>query len=136
MAAVPQTTLTWLWNVLTKNHYDPNQTYRDPSRTYHDVVRALAQYPSLGPRTDVHTFENGTSALLLHLVGTLPVSFRGTVYHFPIDVWIPNIYPLAPPIVYVTPTAEMVVRVGQHVTLEGRVYHHYLAHWAEAWDVS
>jgi hypothetical protein len=30
----------------------------------------------------------------------------------------------------------MAVRVGQHVTLEGRVYHHYLAHWAEAWDVS
>lgn len=74
MAAVPQTTLTWLWNVLTKvrtanitqvwffcsdafpqNHYDPNQTYRDPNRTYHDVVRALAQYPSLGPRTDVHS---------------------------------------------------------------------------------
>jgi ESCRT-I complex subunit TSG101 len=30
----------------------------------------------------------------------------------------------------------MAVRVGQHVTLEGQVYHHYLAHWAEAWDVS
>lgn len=38
--------------------------------------------------------------------------------------------------VYVTPTNDMVVRVGQHVTLEGRVYHHYLAHWLEAWDVS
>lgn len=35
-----------------------------------------------------------------------------------------------------TPTQDMAVRVGQHVTLEGRVYHHYLAHWAEAWDVS
>lgn len=38
--------------------------------------------------------------------------------------------------VYVTPAQDMTVRVGQHVTLEGRVYHHYLAHWAEAWDVS
>lgn len=38
--------------------------------------------------------------------------------------------------VYVTPTHDMAVRVGQHVTLEGRVYHHYLAHWSEAWDVS
>lgn len=38
--------------------------------------------------------------------------------------------------VYVTPTQDMAVRVGQHVTLEGRVYHHYLAHWSEAWDVS
>ncbi|KAH8694951.1 UEV domain-containing protein, partial [Talaromyces proteolyticus] len=134
MAAVPQTTLAWLWNVLTKNHHDPKQTYRDPNRTYHDVARALAQYPSLGPRTDVYTHENGTSSLLLHLVGTLPVPFRGAVYNIPIDIWIPNVYPLEPPIVYVTPAADMVVRSGQHVTLEGRVYHHYLAHWAEAWD--
>jgi len=69
-------------------------------------------------------------------MGTLPVTFRGAVYKFPIDIWIPNTYPREPPIVYVTPTQDMVVRVGQHVTLEGRVYHHYLAHWAEAWEVS
>ncbi|KAL1868342.1 Suppressor protein stp22 of temperature-sensitive alpha-factor receptor and arginine permease [Paecilomyces lecythidis] len=136
MAAVPQSTLSWLYGVLTKDHYDPNQTYRDPNRTYYDVAAALAQYPSLGPRTDVYTFENGVSALLLHIVGTLPVNFRGAMYQFPIDVWIPTAYPLEPPMVYVTPTQGMVVRVGQHVTLEGRVYHHYLAHWAEAWDRS
>ncbi|PCG95793.1 Steadiness box [Penicillium occitanis (nom. inval.)] len=136
MAAVPQSTLTWLWNVLTKNHYDPKQTYRDPKRTYHDVARALAQYPSFGPRTDVYTYENGTPSLLLHLVGTLPVSFRGSSYNIPIDTWIPSTYPLEAPIVYVTPTPDMVVRSGQHVTLEGRVYHHYLAHWHETWDRS
>lgn len=81
-------------------------------------------------------FENGVSALLLHLVGTLPVNFRGAIYKFPIELWIPTAYPMEPPMVYVTPTQDMVIRVGQHVTLEGRVYHHYLAHWAEAWDVS
>ncbi|KAJ5668607.1 uncharacterized protein N7477_007177 [Penicillium maclennaniae] len=101
--AVSQRTLNWLYSVLSKDHYDPKQTYQDPNRTYHDVANALAQYPSLAPRTDVYTFENGFSALLLHLVGTLP---------------------------------DMAVRVGQHVTLEGRVYHHYLARWAEAWDRS
>ena len=81
-------------------------------------------------------FENGFSALLLQLTGTLPVTFRGTVYKFPITIWLPNTYPREPPLVYVTPTQDMAVRVGQHVTLEGRVYHHYLAHWAEAWEVS
>ncbi|KAJ5459553.1 uncharacterized protein N7458_001105 [Penicillium daleae] len=134
--AVPQRTLTWLYSVLSKDHYDPKQTYHDPNRTYHDVANALAQYPSLSPRTDVYTYENGFSALLLHLVGTLPVDFRGTTYRFPIALWIPNTYPREPPIIYVTPTQDMAVRVGQHVTLEGRVYHHYLAHWAEAWDRS
>ncbi|KAJ5418515.1 uncharacterized protein N7487_002065 [Penicillium crustosum] len=134
--AVPQRTLNWLYSVLSKDHYDPQQTYRDPNRTYHDVANALSQYPSLSPRTDVYTYETGFSALLLHLVGTLPVTFRGTTYRFPIALWIPNTYPREPPIVYVTPTQEMTVRVGQHVTLEGQVYHHYLAHWAEAWDRS
>lgn len=81
-------------------------------------------------------YENGTPSLLLHLVGTLPVSFRGNSYNIPIDTWIPSTYPLEAPIVYVTPTPDMVVRSGQHVTLEGRVYHHYLAHWHETWDVS
>ncbi|KAJ5561261.1 hypothetical protein N7461_000022 [Penicillium sp. DV-2018c] len=134
--AVPQRTLNWLYSVLFNNHYDPQQSYRDPNRTYHDVTFALSQCPSLSPRTDVYTYETGYSALLLHLVGTLPVTFRGTTYRFPIALWIPNAYPREPPIVYVTPTQEMTVRVGQHVTLEGRVYHHYLAHWAEAWERS
>ncbi|PYI22800.1 UEV-domain-containing protein [Aspergillus japonicus CBS 114.51] len=136
MAAVPQRTLNWLYGVLTRDHHDPRLTYQDPNRTYHDVANALAQYPSIAPRTEVYTYETGFSALLLQLSGTLPVSFRGTVYRFPVTLWIPNTYPREPPIVYVTPTQDMAVRVGQHVTLEGMVYHHYLAHWAEAWERS
>ncbi|PTU21549.1 hypothetical protein P175DRAFT_0456283 [Aspergillus ochraceoroseus IBT 24754] len=136
MAAVPQRTLNWLYSILIRDHYDPRQTYQDPNRTYSDVANTLAQYPSLSPQTEVYTYENGFSALLLQLKGTLPVTFRGTVYKFPITLWIPNAYPREPPLVYVIPTQDMAVRVGQHVTLEGRVYHHYLAHWAEAWERS
>ncbi|KAJ5623489.1 hypothetical protein N7490_012094 [Penicillium lividum] len=134
--AIPQRTLNWLYSALTKDHYDPKQTYQDPNRAYQDVVNALAQYPSLSPRTDVYTYENGFSALLLNLIGTLPAVFRGTTYRFPVAIWIPNTYPREPPMVYVTPPQDMTVRAGQHVTLEGRVYHHYLAHWADAWDKS
>ncbi|KAL6238290.1 UEV domain-containing protein [Aspergillus navahoensis] len=136
MASVPQRTLNWLYSVLIRDHYDPRQTYQDPNRTYYDVANALAKFPTLAPETAVYTYENGFSALLLQLSGTLPVTFRGTVYKFPIALWIPNTYPREPPIVYVKPTQDMVVRVGQHVTLEGRVYHHYLAHWAGAWERS
>ncbi|KAK1148763.1 Suppressor protein stp22 of temperature-sensitive alpha-factor receptor and arginine permease [Aspergillus melleus] len=136
MAAVPQRTLNWLYSVLIRDHYDSRQTYQDPNRTYYDVANVLAQYPSLFPRTEVYTYETGFSALLLQLSGTLPVTFRGTVYKFPVVLWVPNTYPREPPIVYVSPTKDMAVRVGQHVTLEGRVYHHYLAHWAGAWERS
>jgi ESCRT-I complex subunit TSG101 len=38
--------------------------------------------------------------------------------------------------VYVTPVEGMLVRPGQHVSGDGKVYHPYLAKWAGFWDVS
>ncbi|KAL2353537.1 UEV domain-containing protein [Cryomyces antarcticus] len=139
MATVPDKVLNWLYSVLTSE-------YHDPDRTYSDVAQALSQYPSLSPRTEVYTHETGTSALLLVLKGTLPASFRGTIYRFPIQLWVPHAYPREGPMIYVTPSKEstakdraaqeMVVRPGQHVSADGRVYHPYLANWARAWDRS
>ncbi|KAI1189107.1 UEV domain-containing protein [Nemania serpens] len=126
---VQQHVLNWLYSVLTSEYHDVN-------RTYNDVAQALSQYPSLSPRTDVHTFDNGVSALLLHLSGTIPVVFRGTTYRFPISIWVPHAYPREPPLGYVTPTDTMMVRPGQHVDPQGRVYHPYLVRWAEFWDKS
>ncbi|KAF4125967.1 ESCRT-I complex subunit TSG101 [Geosmithia morbida] len=126
---VQQHVLNWLYSVLTSEYHDVN-------RTYNDVAQALAQYPSLAPRTDVHTFPNGYSALLLHLSGTLPVNFRGNIYRFPVSVWVPHAYPREPPIIYVTPTGNMVIRPGQHIDPQGQVYHPYLVGWAEYWDKS
>ncbi|KAJ4354880.1 Suppressor protein stp22 of temperature-sensitive alpha-factor receptor and arginine permease [Ascochyta clinopodiicola] len=127
--AVPETTLNWLYSVLTSN-------YADVNRTYHDATEALAHYPSLAVRTDVYTYENGASHLLLNLSGTLPVTFRGATYGFPVAVWVPYAYPHESPIVYVKPDKDMLVRPGQHVSGDGRVYHPYLAQWAKYWDKS
>ncbi|KAI9884268.1 MAG: cysteine desulfurase [Watsoniomyces obsoletus] len=121
--------LEWLYNVLAGE-------YQAASRTYNDTVRALSEYSTLSPRTDVYTNEVGVSALLLHLSGILPVDFRGSLYHFPISVWIPHAYPREAPFVYVTPAQGMMIRPGQHVSGEGRVYHPYLAGWREFWDKS
>ena len=133
------------------------------NRTYNDIAQALSSYPGLSPRTDVHSmspgltlaagcrcvlsltldcstsclaFVDGTSALLVHLSGTLPITFRGATYRFPISVWVPHAYPRAAPLVYVTPTEKMFVRPGQHVDPQGQVYHPYLAAWPSFWDVS
>lgn len=124
------------------------------TRTYHDVAQTLSHYSSLSPRTDVYSthirlrilisiltqnlvaYENGVSALLLHLSGTLPVVFRGTTYRFPIALWVPHAYPLEAPLIYVTPTDGMMVRPGLHVDPQGKIYHPYLVGWAEFWDVS
>ncbi|KAJ9156577.1 ESCRT-I component [Pleurostoma richardsiae] len=126
---VQQHILNWLYSILTSEYHDVN-------RTYNDVAQVLSQYPSLSPRTDVHTFPNGASALLLHLSGTIPVVFRGATYRFPISIWIPHAYPREAPLVYVTPTDTMIVRPGQHVDPQGQVYHPYLVGWAEFWDKS
>lgn len=123
------------------------------NRTYNDVAQTLSHFSSLSPRTDVYSgctfsrsanikliiikaYEHGASALLLHLSGTIPVLFRGTTYRFPIEIWVPHRYPQEAPLVYVKPTEGMVVRPGQHVDPQGKVYHPYLVGWAEYWDVS
>ncbi|KAM3085921.1 Suppressor protein stp22 of temperature-sensitive alpha-factor receptor and arginine permease [Clarireedia jacksonii] len=129
MAAVQQRVLNWLYSVLTSE-------YRDVNRTYNDVAQMLSHYSSLAPRTDVYTYENGASSLLLHISGTLPVTFRGTTYRFPIALWVPHAYPHEAPLVYVTPVEGMMVRAGQHVDPQGKVYHPYLVGWAEYWDKS
>jgi ESCRT-I complex subunit TSG101 len=64
------------------------------------------------------------------------VTFRGATYGFPVAVWVPYAYPREPPIVYIKPDKDMLVRPGQYVSGDGRVYHPYLAQWAKYWDVS
>ncbi|KAK5114099.1 hypothetical protein LTR62_002668 [Meristemomyces frigidus] len=118
--------LAWLYSVLHE--------YQDPQRTYSDAARTLSSYPSLSPRTEVYTHEDGSSALLLTISGTLPVTFRGATYKFPVKIWLPKAYPHDPPITYVTPGRDMLVRPGQHVGVDGRIYHSYLRDWQRMWD--
>ncbi|KAK9450208.1 UEV domain-containing protein [Limtongia smithiae] len=119
---VSQQTLEWLHRVLV-------QDYRDVNRTYSDTASALQTYPSLAPRTNVHTYDTGASELLLNLHGTLPAYFRGAVYNIPVSVWVPKTYPAAAPFVFVTPTAAMNLRPGNHVDTSGKVYHPYMSYW-------
>ncbi|KAM3588634.1 Suppressor protein stp22 of temperature-sensitive alpha-factor receptor and arginine permease [Umbelopsis sp. WA50703] len=46
-------------------------------------------------------------------------------------MWIPADYPTHPPIFYVKPTSNMLVRPGMHVDVSGLCYHPYLASWKE-----
>ncbi|KAI9002793.1 UEV domain-containing protein [Gaertneriomyces semiglobifer] len=66
---------------------------------------------------------------MLSLHGTLPITYKSKPYNIPLQLWIPKNYPEQPPMVYVTPTLNMGIRVGKHVDEKGRVYHPYLAYW-------
>ncbi|CUS09235.1 unnamed protein product [Tuber aestivum] len=110
--------------------------YTDPQRAYNDVATALFNTPSLSPRTEVYTHEDGRPELLLHLHGTIPVLFRGASYNIPLTIWLPHTYPRQPPMAFVTPAKDMLIRPGNHVDPSGRCYHPYLANWINYSDRS
>ena len=53
----------------------------------------------------------------------------GNVYNIPIKIWLLGSHPFQPPLVYVTPTSNMVIKPGKHVDCYGRVYLPYLTEW-------
>ncbi|KAF2220458.1 UEV domain-containing protein [Elsinoe ampelina] len=129
MAQVPNSTLVWLWEQL--------QQYAQARVAYNDIAATLASHPSLQPRTDTYHFKSGKPALLVCLSGTIPVDFRGRQYRYPVELWIPQEYgqPGVGIISYVRPSAGresasgMMVRPGQHIAVDGRIYHPYLRDW-------
>ncbi|KAI9007906.1 UEV domain-containing protein [Phycomyces nitens] len=105
------------------------KNYQDAERTVRDVDAVLQMYISLTPKMDPYTYNDGHTQLLLCLHGTIPITYRSIPYNIPVAFWIPSEYPLFPPIPYVKPTANMLVREGKHVDKSGLCYHSYRSLW-------
>ena len=74
---------------------------------------------------------NGSSSTLLVLQGTLPIVYGGARFNIPMNVWMPENYPASPPMCFVSPTADMVIKDRhQHVDMEGKCYHPMLSGWS------
>ncbi|KAG1782457.1 UEV domain-containing protein [Suillus placidus] len=104
-------------------------SYTQKDRVLLDFDTTLARFTSLRPKSDVYTYDDGRTQLLLCLHGVLPISFRGASYNIPIAVWVTKEYPRQPPIVYVVPTQDMLVRPSKHVDVSGRCKVEYIQHW-------
>ena len=87
---------------------------------------------SLNPQL---VFDDGRSQLLLCLHGLLPISFRGASYNIPIAVWLTRDYPRDPPIVYVIPTTDMLIKAGKYIDVSGRCNIEYIQLWARKNEV-
>ncbi|KAI5730402.1 hypothetical protein M8J76_013308 [Diaphorina citri] len=74
-------------------------------------------------------FPNGYRKTLAVLRGTIPVSFKGLVYHIPVCIWLMDTHPDHAPICYVRPTADMRINVSQNVDHTGKIYSPYLHTW-------
>ncbi|KIM49155.1 hypothetical protein M413DRAFT_15322 [Hebeloma cylindrosporum] len=108
---------------------DCAQPYPNPHRVYADIDAALARFTTLRPKSDVYTFDDGRTQLLLCLHGLLPITFRNVSYNIPIALWVTRDYPRQSPIVYVVPTNDMIVKSGKYVDVSGRCNIEYIQHW-------
>ena len=64
--------------------------YIKPNITKADVLAVLHHYKGLSPKLDEFMF--GRKWKLLHLVGTIPVPYKGLTYNIPISVTLLSYY--------------------------------------------
>ncbi|CCO28069.1 Tumor susceptibility gene 101 protein AltName: Full=ESCRT-I complex subunit TSG101 [Rhizoctonia solani AG-1 IB] len=117
----PAAQVKWLKQVLGP--------YPQKDQIYNDVDATLAAYPTLRPKNDVYTFNDGRAQLLLCVHGLIPITFRQATYNIPIAIWLPLEYPRLPPLVYVVPTSEMLVKSSKNVDPSGECTFDYLDNW-------
>ncbi|CAE6460149.1 unnamed protein product [Rhizoctonia solani] len=103
--------------------------YPQKDQIYNDVDATLAAYSTLRPKNDVYTFNDGRAQLLLCVHGLIPITFRQATYNIPIAIWLPLEYPRLPPLVYVVPTSEMLVKASKNVDPSGECTFDYLDNW-------
>ncbi|KAL8249345.1 hypothetical protein R6Q59_006213 [Mikania micrantha] len=87
-------------------------------------------HPSLRHQTATFTHNDGRSVHLLRSDGTVPMVFQNVTYNIPIVIWLIESYPRHPPLVFVNPTRDMVIK-RQHsfVDPSGLVSIPYLQNW-------
>lgn len=104
--------------------------YQFAPRVRSDVVALLTATPSLNPKIDTLTYDNGAQTTLLSVSGTIPIWYMNNQYNIPIRVWVVENYPHHPPLCFVTPTQSMVIKERHpHVDRSGRCYLPYLTQW-------
>jgi len=92
------------------------------------VTNLLLTYRSLLPSPT--TLYTPSPQALLTLSGTVPITYKGSTYNIPVDLYIPLSYPVSSPRVYVRPTPTMSIKPNhKHVDSEGLLYTPYLSSW-------
>ena len=82
-------------------------------------------------RDDPFTHNDGRTVQLLRADGTIPIYYQGVKYNIPVKLHLPEGFPRTPPICYVTPTPNMIIKPG-HAIVDGSglVRDPYSHHWA------
>lgn len=102
---------------------------RYPDLLKRDVQNALQSFRDLHPEPDHFTFADGQRRAVVALKGTIPVLHKGVTYNIPVCLYLLDTHPYHPPICYVKPTADMIIKPSQHLDGSGRIYLPYLSEW-------
>ncbi|KAG0727347.1 Tumor susceptibility 101 protein [Chionoecetes opilio] len=81
--------------------------YQNGDKTKMDVMTALHNYRGLLPKMEKF----------------------GAVYNIPVCIWLLDNHPFSPPMVYVKPTPDMLIKASRHVDQNGKVFLPYLHEW-------
>lgn len=94
------------------------------------LVSLIDNQPSLQPKTASFTHNDGRTVNLLQTVGTVPMVFQDVTYNIPVIIWLMESYPRHPPLVFVNPTQDMIIkRPHPFVNPSGVVSIPYLQNW-------
>ncbi|CAN4092611.1 unnamed protein product [Withania somnifera] len=94
------------------------------------LLSLLDNFPSLQPKTASFTHNDGRTVNLLQAIGTVPMVFQNVTYNIPVIIWLMETYPRHPPLVFVNPTKDMVVKQAHpFVNPSGVVSIPYLQNW-------
>ncbi|NXU83363.1 UEVLD enzyme, partial [Xiphorhynchus elegans] len=104
--------------------------YKFRDLTIEELKNVSKTYPNFTFSMNTYTFKDGSQKDLLNFSGTIPVRYAGNSYNIPIQLWILDSHPFAPPICFLKPTANMGISVGKHVDAHGRIYLPYLQNWS------
>lgn len=80
-------------------------------------------------------YDDGRTQLLLCIHGLLPIDYRQTSYHIPIAIWLTRQYPREPPLAFVVPTSDMLVKPSKYVDVSGLCRIEYIIDWEKKYEV-
>lgn len=83
------------------------------------ALQHQSQVRTLIPKVERLIHNNGMESELLVLAGTVAINYQGRQYNIPVEVYVSEPYPDAPPRCYVRPTKDMDIKLGhRHVDRE------------------
>ncbi|KAH9560325.1 hypothetical protein CY35_06G099700 [Sphagnum magellanicum] len=94
------------------------------------LLHAIQEFPGLQVKTAIFTHNDGRTSNLLQADGTIPMCYQDVMYNIPITMWLLESYPRNCPLVFVTPTRDMIIKPRHpYVNPSGMVSAPYLQAW-------